>query len=310
MRQAERDHLLDEFGRRIEAIVAWSEQIRALPVLVIPSNESGYEPNRSVLPASVSQEERRAFTRDYLAARSMESEPGPAMARYRPLIVRHPEFAESYFRLGRLLERSGEYVEAGRDYRLAIDLDGFPQRCPTRFQNVYRPAARHDCILIDGPAGARPTDPPRDCWRLLDQRRPSSRPSRARGAGGGGPSRAGRSPDVRLVPRPRLPSINLGRMLRSTSVSTTAIGRKSARMWPRFTRLASQIRYDPTERLLKASLYARAAAARWSRARDPLTLASRASDLPGPRRIEPVSAFSHGWTTCGPGHHPNPRLSD
>ena len=70
--------MLDEFGRRIEAIVSWCERIGAVPVLVIPpSNESGYEPNRSVLPASVSQRESagRSPETGWRRARS-ESEPG------------------------------------------------------------------------------------------------------------------------------------------------------------------------------------------------------------------------------------------
>ncbi len=41
-----------------------------MPVLVIPAdNEAGFEPNRSVLPESISPEERRSFAHDWLAAR-------------------------------------------------------------------------------------------------------------------------------------------------------------------------------------------------------------------------------------------------
>ena len=64
VRRAESERLLDEFGQRIEAIVSWCERIGTMPVLVIPAdNESGFEPNRSVLPESVSPEERRSFAR-------------------------------------------------------------------------------------------------------------------------------------------------------------------------------------------------------------------------------------------------------
>ena len=161
VRYAESERILDEFGRRLEDIVSWCERIGTVPVLLIPAdNQSGYEPNRSVLPVSVSQEERRAFARDWLAARSAESDPGPAMARYRALIARQPGFAEAHFRLARLLERSGNYPEAARDYRLARDLDGFPQRCQTSFRDAYRRVAeRHACILIDGSAELRALSP-------------------------------------------------------------------------------------------------------------------------------------------------------
>jgi hypothetical protein len=161
VRRAESERILDEFGRRLEAIVSWCERIGAEPVLLIPAdNQSGYEPNRSVLPESVSPEERRAFARDWLAARSNESDPAPAMDRYRALIARYPGFAEAHFRLARLLEHSGQYIEAARDYRLARDLDGFPQRCQTSFKDAYRRvAARHACILIDGPAELQALSP-------------------------------------------------------------------------------------------------------------------------------------------------------
>ena len=201
VRHAESERVLGDFGQRIEAIVSWCERIGTMPVLIIPPcNESGYEPNRSVLSESVSPAERRSFTRDWLTARSSEFEPVPAIARYHALIARHPEFAEAHFRLARLLERAGDYVEAGVNYRLAIDLDGFPQRCPTPFQDVYRrAAARHGCILIDGLDELRPAYPARHSGRCRDQRWPSSHPAWSCRTGGGRPPRVGRPPGVWLV---------------------------------------------------------------------------------------------------------------
>jgi hypothetical protein len=161
VRAAETERLRREFGRRIEAIVSWCERIGTLPVLVIPAdNEEGFEPNRSVLPASTSRERCRSFARDWMAARSSEAVPATAMARYRELIARQPGFAESHFRLGRLLERSGRFAEALVQFHLARDLDGFPQRCPSPFQETYRRvASRHDCIVIDGPEELRARSP-------------------------------------------------------------------------------------------------------------------------------------------------------
>ncbi len=161
VRRAEYEHILADFGRRLEAIVSWCDRIGTVPVLVIPpGNESGYEPNRSLLPASVSPAERLAFAKAWQAARTAETDPVQAMANYRVLIARQPGFAEAHFRLARLLEQLGHDSEAECEYRLAQDLDGFPQRCQTSFQECYRKvAARHHCILIDGPAELRTKSP-------------------------------------------------------------------------------------------------------------------------------------------------------
>ena len=65
-----------------------------------------------------------------------------------------PRFAETHFRLARLLEQAGNWDEAFRHYVAARDLDGLPMRLPSDFQQCYRDvAARHPhAILIDGPA--------------------------------------------------------------------------------------------------------------------------------------------------------------
>jgi hypothetical protein len=144
--------LLRDFRRRLEKIVSYAEQIGALPVLVAPaSNDARFEPNRSFLPADTPRREREAFAREFLKARRMENtDRDRAIACYRALVARQPGFAESYYRLGRLLEGKGEWDEAYRHYIAARDLDGFPTRTLTAFQNVYREvAARHDCIFID-----------------------------------------------------------------------------------------------------------------------------------------------------------------
>ena len=230
VRGAEAERVLDDFGRRIEAIVSWCERIGTVPVLVIPpSNESGYEPNRSTLPASVSPAERQSFLHDLMTARSSESDPAPAMALYRGLIARHPEFAETHFRLARLLERSGDYDEAAHDYRLALDLDGFPQRCPTPFQEVYRStAARHGCILIDGPAELAPLTPHGILGDVLvnDGHHPAL--ARSRRTGRGGPSRARFRAGHSVGLRAHHPE-SISSSAPSISDSMTATGRRFAR---------------------------------------------------------------------------------
>ena len=152
--------VLDNFRRRLEAIVAYAEQIGAVPILVIePGDEAGYEPNRSLLPASATSADRSWVEDQYRQARSAEAASSwdRAEGLYREMVRRHPGFAEGHFRLARLLDRSGRWDEAREHYVLARDLDGMPFRCVSAFQDVYREvAARHPaCILVDGPAELR-----------------------------------------------------------------------------------------------------------------------------------------------------------
>jgi hypothetical protein len=258
-RPSESARILDEFGRRLEAIVSWCERIGALPVLVIPAaNESGYEPNRSVLPSSVSLEERRSFAHDWLEARSSESEPAPAVARYRALIVRQPGFAEAHFRLARLLEQSEGYTEAAREYRLALDLDGFPQRCQTSFQDAFRRvAARHDCIVIDGPAEFRAKSPHGIVGDLLTN-------------DGHHPSLTGhvalaqavlhelRRREVFGWTEGRAPSIDVAECAAHFGIDDKAWATICAHV-ATFYNITAVIRHDPSERLRKAKLYQHAA---------------------------------------------------
>jgi hypothetical protein len=147
-----------DFGRRLEAIAAWCDQIGGLPLLVIPpSNEGGLDPSRSVLPPTVGPQERQAVARQMSEAENRE--PAQAQAVYGDILRRHPGFAEAHFRLARLLERSGDVSGANRHYIAARDGDGLPIRCTSDFQHAYREVARRhpSAILIDGPAVLRAT---------------------------------------------------------------------------------------------------------------------------------------------------------
>ena len=144
--------LLVDFRRRLERIVAYAERVGALPILVLPAaNDARFEPNRSFLPATTTRVAREAFHRDFLAAQAVEaSAPEQAIAQYRKLLARQPGFAETSFRLARLLERAGAWDEAYLHYVEARDHDGYPMRCLSEFQDVYRDvASRHNGILID-----------------------------------------------------------------------------------------------------------------------------------------------------------------
>jgi len=145
-----------EFHVRLGAIVSYLEWVGAQVVLVIPpGNDVGFEPNRSFLPVNTPRTEREEFASEFLAARRDEtSDPIRAETTYRRLLERQPRFAESHFRLARLLEKAGKWDEAFHHYAAARDLDGLPMRLPADFQQAYKDvAARHPrAILVDGPA--------------------------------------------------------------------------------------------------------------------------------------------------------------
>lgn len=146
--------ILADFRVRLDSLVDYCERIGTVPILVIPpSNESGYEPNRSVISARVSRAEREELAERFQKYRSAENQdPLGSMAGYRSILETEPDFAEAHFRLGRLLESAKAYDEARSHYTLARDLDGYPVRCMTPFMKIYRDvAARHACILVDGP---------------------------------------------------------------------------------------------------------------------------------------------------------------
>ncbi|WP_165243977.1 hypothetical protein [Paludisphaera soli] len=151
----EYDLLLGDFRRRLEAIASYAEKLGSILVLIAPpGNDSGYDPNRSYLPPETPEIERQAVERAYLAAKGLEeSDPSAAMKGYRDLLERAPGFAAARWRLARLLAEQGDTAGAYEQAIAARDLDGYPQRCPTAFQEVYRDTARrHDAIYVDGQA--------------------------------------------------------------------------------------------------------------------------------------------------------------
>jgi lysophospholipase L1-like esterase len=144
---------LEGFRSRLEAIAVYGRRIGALTVLVVPpSNDAGFDPNRSFLPAETTRAQREAFARDFLSSRrSEDSEPARAIELYRTLLDRQPGFAETHYRLGLLLDHAGAWDEAYRHFVAARDLDGLPMRCLSSFQQVYRDVAtKQQCILVDG----------------------------------------------------------------------------------------------------------------------------------------------------------------
>jgi tetratricopeptide (TPR) repeat protein len=152
---AESQAIAADFERRLESIAVYCESIATLPIYVIPPcNDAGWDPSRSVLPAETARSERDAFARDVAQARALEpTDPVEARATYRELVKRHPEFAETHYRLARLLEQTGFWDEAKDHYAQAREADGLPLRCPEPLRQAYREvAARHpSVVLVDGP---------------------------------------------------------------------------------------------------------------------------------------------------------------
>ena len=151
--EAEYTRLLNDFQLRLNALASYAERLGAILVLLAPpANDSGFDPNRSFLPATTTKAERRAFAYEVEAASRLEAtDPDAAIERYRALVARQPGFSATHYRLARLLEAKGEWTEVYEHDLKARDADGYPMRCLTAFQQAYREtAARHDCIYIDG----------------------------------------------------------------------------------------------------------------------------------------------------------------
>jgi hypothetical protein len=253
--------LVVDFQRRLETIVSYAERIAALPVLVLPAaNDSGYEPNRSFLPARTTRVERESFQREFLAVRRLErADTAASIAGYRSLLAREAGFAEAHFRLARLLEHAGAWQEAYEHYIAARDCDGYPMRCLSAFQQAYRVvASRHNCILVDSQScfHARSRNGLLDDALFQDAMHPSLvgqcilaeavlQALHARGAFGWRPD----SPVPVVDPAQCADHFRLG-----------AAAWRVVCLWGiKFNGLAAPLRYDPRQRLQARDAYAAAA---------------------------------------------------
>jgi tetratricopeptide (TPR) repeat protein len=179
--RAEAGELLADFRRRLSAIAAYCESIGTIPIVIIPaSNDGGYDPSRSILNADTPKSERRAFAGSVALARAQEvNDRAAAVRTYRELVERHPEFAETHYRLARLLEQVGAWDEARAHYIQARECDALPLRCPEAFRQVFREvAASHpQVLLVDGPRVLEAQSPHGilDDWFFHDAQHPNLR---------------------------------------------------------------------------------------------------------------------------------------
>jgi hypothetical protein len=151
-----------DFERRLEGLARYCETIGALPILIVPpGNEGASAPNRSYALPRTAPAERAEIVRAFQAARTLEArDPEAAEAAYRALLARQPTLAEVHYRLALLREQAGDIDDANRHFGLARDFDGMPMRCPSDFQRAFfEVAARHNAILVDGPAVLRRVSP-------------------------------------------------------------------------------------------------------------------------------------------------------
>jgi hypothetical protein len=147
--------IITDFRRRLEAIAGYCEAIGTLPIFVIPpSNDGGFDPSRSTLAPATPQAERLEFARSVMRARALENKGvAEAIRVQREVVNRHPEFAETQYRLARLLEQTGAWDEARQHYIQARECDGMPLRCPEAFRQAFRDVATRfpNVLLVDGP---------------------------------------------------------------------------------------------------------------------------------------------------------------
>ena len=159
----ERASIIEDFRSRLENIARYCETIDTLPIMIIPaSNDGDYEPSRSVLEPTATKQARQAFARQFAKVRELElAEPAHAVAAYQELIHEAPGFAETHYRLARLLEKADRWDEAGEHYTLAREHDAMPMRCPEAFREAYRDvAANHPgIVLVDSARVLQPLAP-------------------------------------------------------------------------------------------------------------------------------------------------------
>jgi hypothetical protein len=248
---------LADFRNRLDAILADLREAGVLTVVIVPpGNDAGFEPSRSILPPETPWPEREAFAAAVGEARALEAtDRSKSIASYRALIDRQPGFAETHFRLARLLEAAGAWEDAAREYAAARDRDGHPMRCPSAFQQAMRElAARHGAILVDGQAVVRA----RHSHGLLndDLFNDAMHPSFEGHVALGEAVLTGLKERGAFGWPPELPapSIDLTECARHFDV-TAATWKEVCRFAVGFYRTTAAIRFDPAERAAKADRY-------------------------------------------------------
>jgi hypothetical protein len=156
----EKAELVADFQRRLSSIAGYCERIGAVPVFVCPaSNDRDFDPSRSVVAPSTTQDQIAAFTTAFLQARALiATDPDEARERLGALVAAQPSYAEAHFWYAKLLEAKGDWAGARHHYFEARERDGMPIRCLEAFRQRYREVAREfpSVVLVDGDAVLSP----------------------------------------------------------------------------------------------------------------------------------------------------------
>ena len=102
-------------------------------LIVPPSNDAEFEPNRSFLPTSTSRVEREVFSAVCVPRRTPDGDDGIRRSPERCIkgsLSNSPVSRRSTIGLARLLERAGAWDEAYGHFIAARDLDALPHSLP------------------------------------------------------------------------------------------------------------------------------------------------------------------------------------
>ena len=148
---AEREYIYGRFAALLERILQAARVAGSLAIVFEPaSNESGFAPNRSVLPEEMPVHVRHHLERLYGRLDLSGLRPRAARRLLQEARRLAPAFAETWFRLGRWYETAGRAAPARSCYRRARDLDGFPVRATSQIISSTRAAAaRQGAVLLE-----------------------------------------------------------------------------------------------------------------------------------------------------------------
>lgn len=149
--QEESAAIYHQFAETLTHIVRFCRAESIEPILMIPAcNESGFAPNRSWLTSASVENAGQRLQQIY---EQLDDDSLTADERFELLLTAQQlaaEFAETNYRLGRHFESAGNTEQALLCYQKAIDGDGYPLRASSEIAEIYRRvASQFDARLID-----------------------------------------------------------------------------------------------------------------------------------------------------------------
>ncbi len=148
--QAEFRHTIEHYERNLRRMLAAAEA-RGIPVIVctVPSNLRDCPPNHTEPTGTMSLQEMQRKGQDVQALLERR-EWAQVLAAVDGVLAIEPRAAAFHYWRGVALDRMGRYDEARKHYLLAKDLDGFPHRAISPFNDIVRTlAAEGNAHLFD-----------------------------------------------------------------------------------------------------------------------------------------------------------------